>query len=293
VKIELPYFDEDIIKNYQSFIFTNTKLFKDKHIIIYDHLEGSIFNGGRAHNPILLKDVLPFFKKTGFTPGFTLTNHLSFDEIVELKGESFLNGNLEKLMNTIEFLLKEIKEINLIISNDELKKIINDNFKSNIIFNKSITSLSTTIDKKVFSNYDYIIPRVDLYKDLDLLDEYKAFYNNMIFLVSYECSGCPIYNTHYKLISQHNIQRFDYDVKECFYKKKENFKYISDIYSPNNDDYEYCTSEIYKNNIQKFISRNFKKIGGVKIGRNSKDITLIKKELNVIKNILSRKKDFL
>jgi len=293
MKIELPYFEKKIINLYKTFIHQNKKIFKNHQIIIYDHLNDCIFNGGRIHKSISIFELISFFKKNNFIPGFTLTNLLPFNEIIESKGENFLNNNIDVLLNTINKILKYFDQINLMIGNDELKELIAKNFNSKIIFNKSITSMDIYPNTTIFEKYDYIIPRVDLYKDQQDLLKYKNFLNKMIFLVSYECAGCPIYHLHYKLISSNNIDKLDYNIKKCFYKEKENFNFIKNFYNPENYNYQYHTSERFKDNIQEFINNNINEIGGIKIGRNSRDLKLIMKDLITIKDILEGKKEFL
>lgn len=257
--IEVPYFK--YASNYKLWMFKNKKRLEahDIELKVYDGIPGSPWNGGRMPLDTEPDDKLHI--------SFAITNH-TVDDFDHVTSHEYLN-RFNKPGNSI------------IISNMELfhhLKVLYPNYS--FIYSITAYDITNGFDgyAEIEEQMDYIVPRNEL---IDNLEEfYKRNTKQYILLYSYECSYCPLYTYHYKVIGQ-IIKDKDRDREhlfECWFKRRTllpEVGFSSDVYG----DYEYFTSGKFHHKL-KAIDPNI--IAGYKVGRNSQPWHKVEEELNEI-----------
>lgn len=217
---------------------------------VYDGISGSKWNGGRIQD---YQDV-----PVGINVTFALTRHDNID----------FNDP-----TTIEILKAHDKPGNsLILANLELRDFLKPKFKNYTYF-YSITAYDISNGYlgylELENKFDYIVPRNEIFKDLSNFNGLDI--KKYIPLYSYECSDCPLYNEHYRVIG--NLTQDEYEMSKCWMKDKKLLKKAG--YDRSDFDYKYTISNKWHKNIMQLIG-----VEGYKIGRNEQEWDEIEAELD-------------
>ena len=264
--IEVPYFK--YANNYKLWTFQNRKVLDqyDIKLKVYDGIPGSPWNGGRM--PL---DIEPDEK---VDTSFALTNQ-TIDDFDHAKSHEYLK-RFHKPGNTI------------IISNMELL----DHLKSLYPEYKFIYSITAYRIDQGFDGYDeiekkcdYIVPRNEI---IDQTEEfYKRNTKQYILLYSYECSYCPLYVDHYKVIGEiiKDKDQAREHLFKCWFKDRKLLKEVGldeNVYS----DYTYMTAKKFHH---KLLAIDPKILAGYKVGRNSQSWEKVVEELSEIMELITKK----
>lgn len=258
--IEVPYFK--YTPKYKLWSFINRRVIDefDIQLKVYDGIPGSPWNGGRAPLDIEPDMSLPV--------SFALTNHTieDFDDPIsheylsrfDREGNGIILSNLE-LLDNLKLRYKHYHYVYSITAYD-----IRNGFDG-----------YDEIEKK----FDYIVPRNEIVNEGEFLKRNTKQY---ILLYSFECSYCPLYIEHYRLIGgiQHKPEK--YHLIQCWFKDR---KLLPDAGYKETDyaDYEYICSGDFHHKLREIDPSV---VGGYKIGRNSQGWLKIEEELGEIIELL-------
>ncbi len=246
--IEVPYFK--YAKQYRLWELKNKN--KNIKLKIYDGISGSNWNGGR------IQEYYNIPKKQDVS--FALTRHSNID----------FNDKI-----TLDVLEKFNKKGNsIILSNIKLTKMLQSKFKNyDYIFSITAYDISNGFSgyKELEKMYDYIVPRNEIFKNLDNFKDLNI--KQYVALFSYECAECPLYNQHYSFIG--DIKKGQEHLAKCWFKDKNLFKETP--YNADDYDYTVVSSIKWNNNTLKLPE-----LAGYKIGRNFQSWEDIEIELNEI-----------
>lgn len=261
--IEVPYFK--YAAQYKLWEIKNRHLVDkyDLKLKVYDGLPNSPWNGGR----------LPLNTKVpdNTNVSFALTNH-TVDDFDHAPSHELLTQH-HKPTNTI------------IISNlallDHLKSLY-PNYK--YIYSITAYDISNGFDgyDEIEKKVDWIVPRNEI---VDHTEEfYKRNTQQYILLFSFECSGCPLYNEHYRVIGEivKNGDTSKNHLFQCWFKNRKLLPEVGqpeDVYS----EYTYYTQKKF---MHKLLEIDHRILAGYKIGRNSQKWEKIEIELGEIMTLL-------
>lgn len=261
--IEVPYFK--YANQYKLWEIKNRSLVEkyDLKLKVYDGIPGSPWNGGR----LPLGTAVP----TNVPVSFALTNH-TVDDLDHAASHEYLK-QYHSANNTI------------IISNLTLL----DHLKSLYPEYKFIYSITAYDISNGFDGYDEIEKLVDwIVPRNEIVDHTEEFYKRntkqYILLFSFECSGCPLYNEHYRVIGEivKENDKSRNHLYQCWFKNRKlltEVGYTEDIYS----DYTYYTQKKF---MHKLLGIDYRIVAGYKIGRNSQKWEKVEEELMEIMAML-------
>jgi hypothetical protein len=261
--IEVPYFK--YASQYKLWEIRNRRLV-DKYNLklkVYDGLPGSPWNGGRLPLGTSIPEHCPV--------SFALTNH-TVDDLHHKESHELLK-KFHSPDNTIL-----ISNLELL---DHLQKLY-PNYKW--IYSITAYDISNGFDgyDEIEKRVDWIVPRNEIIDHTEEL--YKRNTKQYILLFSFECSGCPLYNEHYKVIGE--IVKEDDKTRNhlyaCWFKNRKlltEVGYTEDIYS----DYTYYTQKKF---MHKLLEIDHRILAGYKVGRNSQKFEKIELELKEITDML-------
>lgn len=245
--IEVPYFK--YAAQYKLWEMKNRAMV-DKHNIVlkvYDGIPNSPWNGGRWPIDTPVPNNVPV--------SFALTNH-TIDDFDDQVSHNCLREH-HKATNTI------------IISNLDLL----EHLKKLYPLYKYIYSITAYDISNGFDGYDeieklvdYIVPRNEIVNEGD--EFYKRNTKQYILLYSYECSYCPLYTDHYKMIGEivANKDESRKELIQCWFTDRDllvKAGYDSSIY----DGYKYMTSGKFHKKLRA-IKPSI--LAGYKVGRNGR-----------------------
>jgi hypothetical protein len=261
--IEVPYFK--YASQYKLWEIKNRHLVEKYNLKlkVYDGLPNSPWNGGRL--PLGTK--IP--ENTNLS--FALTNH-TVDDFDHEESHNYLR-QYHSPSNTI------------IISNLELLahlKKLYPNYK--YIYSITAYDISNGFDgyDEIEKLVDWIVPRNEIVDNTE--EFYKRNTQQYILLFSFECSGCPLYNEHYKVIGEivKENDKSKNHLYQCWFKNRKlltEVGYTEDVYS----DYTYYTQKKF---MHKLLGIDHRILAGYKIGRNSQKFDKIEIELKEITDML-------
>lgn len=265
--IEVPYFH--FADNYKLWKLHNRGLLKKYGIKlrIYDGIPESPWNGGRI--PL---DTEP---PKGMDIAFAITAHTVTDyqhpyshqylQMFHKKGNSLIISNIE-LANRLKLLYPDYTYIYSITAMD---------IKNGFGYYKFIETI-----------FDYIVPRNELFHPDNISEFYKLRTNKYIALYSFECTGCPLYTNHYKLIGENINNPEKQHLSKCWFKDRKLFDETP--YNADDYDYEYVTSGSFHDSLR---SVSPSKLGGYKIGRNNQSWDKVLDELNEVIRLIAADQD--
>lgn len=265
--IEVPYFKYS--SKYKLWLFKNRRDVEKYNLKlkVYDGIPGSPWNGGRM--PL---DTEP---DESLNVSFSITNH-TVDDFNHEQSHQYM-AKFNKPGNSI------------IISNLDLLKLLKEKYP-NYTYIYSITAYNI---KNGFDGYDDIEPLVDyIVPRNEIIDQTEEFYKRntkqYILLYSYECSYCPLYTDHYKVIGE-IIKDKDTSREhlfKCWFKDK---KLLAEAgyNEADYDGYVYQTAKKFHHKLQEIDPTI---LGGYKIGRNSQPWEKVEEELSEVMDLIKAAK---
>lgn len=255
--IEVPYF------KYQSHYKMWAMLNKSSNIRlkVYDGIDGSHWNGGRIQEYSEVPQ--------GISVSFALTRH----DNINLKDNDTMKVLKDNDKKGNSIILSSMKLLNFLKT-----KLHNYTY----IYSITAYDISNGYDgyRDIENNFDYIVPRNEIFKDIE---NFKNLNNKKyIALNSFECSDCPLYNEHYRVIG--NLNKDQAHLAKCWMKNNDLLKEMG--YDKSQFDYKYTISNRWYNNIMKVDG-----LAGYKIGRNEQSWEAILDELDTLVSLIIKKSD--
>ena len=258
--IEVPYFE--YMRKYRLWEFINRRAISEFGIKlkVYDGIPGSPWNGGRAPMDIEPMD--------DFAVSFALTNHTinDFDDPISHK-----------------YLTRFDREGNgIILSNLELLDNLKSRYKNyHYVYSITAYDIKNGFDgyDEIEKKFDYIVPRNEIVNEGEFLKRNTQQY---ILLYSFECSYCPLYIEHYKVIGEIQHQPDKHHLIPCWFKDR---KLLPDAGYKETDyaEYEYTHSGDFHHKLRAIDPSV---VAGYKIGRNNQGWSKIEDELGEIIELL-------